>query len=83
MLRHWRQLRGLTQKGLAARIGMRRNTIWLIETGHPTRPRTARLLAAVLEVQLAALTDEGGEGGIRTHEGLHLTRFPGERHKPD
>jgi GT2 family glycosyltransferase len=25
----------------------------------------------------------GGEGGIRTHEGLHLTRFPGERHKPD
>jgi peptidoglycan/LPS O-acetylase OafA/YrhL len=26
---------------------------------------------------------EGGEGGIRTHEGLHLTRFPGERHKPD
>src|SRR5258708_20560722 len=25
----------------------------------------------------------GGEGGIRTHEGFHLTRFPVERHKPD
>jgi hypothetical protein len=29
-------------------------------------------------------TDPGGEGGIRTHEGLlNLTRFPGERPKPD
>src|SRR5690348_15068300 len=26
--------------------------------------------------------DEGGEGGIRTHDGLHRTRFPGERHRP-
>src|SRR5205807_3904142 len=27
---------------------------------------------------------KGGEGGIRTHEGLlSLTRFPGERPKPD
>ena len=27
---------------------------------------------------------QGGEGGIRTHEGLlSLTRFPGERPKPD
>jgi peptidoglycan/LPS O-acetylase OafA/YrhL len=30
-----------------------------------------------------AAPSKGGEGGIRTHEGLHLTRFPGERHKPD
>ena len=47
-LRSWRLARGLTQAELAARIGMRRATVWRIEVGHPTRPRTAHLLAQAL-----------------------------------
>jgi transcriptional regulator with XRE-family HTH domain len=54
-LRHWRAQRGYTQARLASRIGMRRNTIWWIEAGHPTRARTARQLAVVLGVQVADL----------------------------
>jgi DNA-binding XRE family transcriptional regulator len=55
-LRFWRRERGFTQERLADEIAMRRNTIWLIETGHPTRVRTARLLATVLDVNVADLT---------------------------
>ena len=54
-LRYWRAQRGYTQARLASRIGMRRNTIWWIEAGHPTRMRTAHLLAAALRVPLGAL----------------------------
>jgi transcriptional regulator with XRE-family HTH domain len=54
-LRHWRAWRGFTQEQLADRIGMRRNTIWLIESGHPTRVRTANLLARALGVSVAQL----------------------------
>jgi transcriptional regulator with XRE-family HTH domain len=54
-LRYWRAWRGFTQEQLADRIGMRRNTIWLIESGHRTRIRTAKLLAKALGVSVAQL----------------------------
>ena len=54
-LRAWRVQLGYTQARLAARIGMRRNVIWRIEAGQPTRIRTARRLAATLGVQVADL----------------------------
>jgi DNA-binding XRE family transcriptional regulator len=60
-LRYWRARRGYTQVRLAARIEMRRNTIWWIEAGHPTRVRTARRLAAALGVQVADLQRQPSE----------------------
>ena len=61
---YWRRQRGFTQERLAERIAMRRNTIWLIETGHPTRARTARLLATALDVDVADLTATATRGTI-------------------
>ena len=55
-LRSWRLRRGYSQERLAARIGMRRNVIWRIEAGHPTRLLTVRRLAAALGVQVADLS---------------------------
>jgi DNA-binding XRE family transcriptional regulator len=55
-LRAWRVQLGYTQERLAARIGMRRNVIWRIEAGQPTRILTARRLAAVLGVQVSDLS---------------------------
>ena len=60
--RYWRAQCSHTQAQLAARIGMRWNTIWWIEAGHPTRVRTARRLAAALGVQLADLLAQPPEG---------------------
>ena len=52
---YWRAQRDLTQRQLAARLGMHRNTVWAIEAGHPAFMRTARLLASALHVQVADL----------------------------
>ena len=58
---YWRTQRDVTQERLAERIAMRRTTIWRIETGRACRPRTARLLAGALNVQVADLMDKPPE----------------------
>ena len=61
-LKYWRERALMTQKELAERSGVRRQTIIAIEAGKPPRPDTTRKLAQALSVEPQRLM-EGGEGG--------------------
>ena len=54
-LRSWRIRRGYTEQQLASLSGMRRNTIWRIEAGHPARVGTAQRFAEALGIPVAYL----------------------------
>jgi transcriptional regulator with XRE-family HTH domain len=55
-----RERRFLSQRELAERAGINRNTVWRIETSGDTEvhPRTIRRLAEALSVDPASLTPE-------------------------
>jgi transcriptional regulator with XRE-family HTH domain len=52
-LRQWRELRGLTQKELAAESGVSTRSIAGYEAGAAARPNTARKLAEALNIEVA------------------------------
>jgi transcriptional regulator with XRE-family HTH domain len=57
-LRQWRELRGLTQRELAAQSGVSARGIAGYEAGAGVRPNTARKLAEALDVEVASLVGE-------------------------
>src|SRR5919109_121709 len=68
-LRYWRAQRGYTQARLASRIGMRRNTIWWIEAGHPVR-LLQQLAIGQPGLMVEVVADDAGEGDAEGRVGV-------------
>ncbi len=62
-VRHFRQLRGLTQSELAERVGLDRKTVNRLEAGHySTSLRNVYRLAEALETEVPSLFTQGDMG---------------------